>query len=312
MQEKKFIHTAADGQRLVVRQWTPDNNAEIRAVLQIVHGMAEHTARYARLARALTNAGYVVIAHDQRGHGETAGSLEAAGDFGTNDGWGHLLSDVYELNQWIHRTWPGIPHGLLGHSMGSFVTQNYLILHGDSIDAAVISATDYSLGLLGPIARGIIKLITVFGGRSYRSWFAEQISYKTFNKPFQPARTEFDWLSRDEAEVDKYINDPYCGFRCTNAFWLDFFGGLIYIDCDDERAQIPKKLPVYLFAGDQDPVAKYGKGPAALADAYKRVGMTDVTLKIYAGGRHELFNETNRDEVTADLLNWLDRHLLRQ
>lgn len=309
MQETSFTHTAADGTPLIVRQWTPDNKASIRAVVQIVHGMAEHSARYRRLAQALTDAGYVIVAHDQRGHGETAGSLEAAGDFGVRDGWGHLLSDALEINQWIHRSWPEIPHGLLGHSMGSFVTQNYLILHGRTIDAAVISATDYSMGLLGPIARGIIKLITVFGGRRYRSWFAEQISYKAFNKPFEPARTGFEWLSRDTAEVDKYIADPFCGFRCTNQFWLDFLGGLMDIDSDSARSQIPKDLPVYLFAGDADPVAKYGKGPTQLADAYRQVGMRKVDLKLYAEGRHELFNDINRDEVTADLIEWLNNHL---
>ncbi|WP_201193413.1 alpha/beta hydrolase [Pseudomonas fluorescens] len=296
-----FWLTASDRSRLFVNQWLPDTS--LKAVILLAHGMAEHSARYARLAQECCAQGYGVYAPDQRGHGRTAdgGTL---GHFADDDGWCKVVGDLASLNQHIGQQHPGVPIVLLGHSMGSYIAQAYLLHHSASLHGAVLSGSNFQPVALYRAARQIARLERLRQGPKGRSALIEWLSFGSFNQKFKPARTPFDWLSRDPAEVDKYANDPLCGFRCTNQLWIDLLGGLQQISKASNLAQIDPGLPLLVIGGECDPVSE-GKRLKDLADALHAAGCQNLQLKIYPQARHELFNECNRDEVTADVLAWM-------
>ena len=286
MDETTFTFDAADGVDVSVFRWT--NVAPAKAIVQIAHGMGEHAARYRRLAEALTAAGYVVYANDHRGHGTTAGSPESFGDLGAS-GWAGLVSDLGELGVIARREHPGLPLVVLGHSMGSFALQGYLLDHSADVDGAALSGTS----ALDVIAPGMDP--------------TKEVDLSAFNAPFEPARTEYDWLSRDPDEVDKYVADPACGFGLNPAATASMLDALADTGDAARIAGIRSDLPIYLLSGDADPLAGGGALIELVADRYRQGGVKDVTVALYAGARHEVFNETNRDEITADLMAWLDR-----
>lgn len=286
MEETTFTFDGADGTAISAYRWSGD--AEPTAIVQIEHGMGEHAARYERLAGALTGAGYVVYADDHRGHGMTAGSPDHHGDLGPG-GWQALVADIGALSVHARGEHRGLPLVVLGHSMGSFALQDYLLDHSNELDGAVLtgsSALDVIAGGIDPNA---------------------EVDLSAFNAPFEPARTEFDWLSRDDEEVDKYVGDPRCGFGLN----AEGAGQMLAraADTGDEEvlAGINKELPILLMSGDADPLAGGGQLVQLVGDRYVTAGIHDVTTKLYQGARHEIFNETNRDEITADLITWLDR-----
>jgi alpha-beta hydrolase superfamily lysophospholipase len=313
MQSSTFKLTADDGASIHVYRWAPDPGgdgaAEPRAVLQIAHGMAEHAGRYARVAEALTAAGYLVYADDHRGHGLTAGDASRYGYFAPEDGWRRVVEDLYALNRHIADEHPGLPRFLLGHSMGSFMTQTYLYTHGDSIDGAILSGT--TAGQSAPLiaGRAVAYVERLRVGPRGHSALLHRSSIGQYNRSFEPTRTEADWLSRDPVEVDKYVADPACGFDMTVQGWIDVFDGMIANTDAANVAKVPKSLPVHIFAGSEDPVGRFGAGVRAAADMYRKAGLGDVSMRLYEGGRHEMFNETNRDEVFRDLIHWLDATL---
>ena len=305
MNHTTFWLTANDHSRLYVNQWLPDTPP--KALIMVSHGMAEHGGRYARLAQALCGAGYGVVALDQRGHGRTAdeGTL---GLFAERDGWNKVVGDLASLNQHIGQQLPGVPIILLGHSMGSYIAQAYLLHHSASLHGAILSGSNFQPVALYRAARVIARIERLRQGLRGRSALIEFLSFGSFNKAFKPNRTAFDWLSRDPDEVDKYINDPLCGFRCTNQLWIDLLGGLQQISKASNLAQIDPGLPILVIGGECDPVSE-GKRLKRLAHALREAGCQNLQLNIYPQARHELFNETNRDEVTADVLTWLDQAL---
>ncbi|QDG56609.1 alpha/beta hydrolase [Pseudomonas sp. NIBRBAC000502773] len=305
MNHSTFWLTANDRSRLYVNHWMPDGPA--KAVVMLSHGMAEHSGRYARLAEALGSAGYGVYAPDQRGHGRTAdeGTL---GLYAEKDGWNKVVGDLASLNQHIGQQHPGLPIILLGHSMGSYLAQAYLLHHSASLHGAILSGSNFQPVALYRAARLIARAERLRQGVRGRSALIEFLSFGSFNKAFKPNRTAFDWLSRDPNEVDKYINDPLCGFRCTNQLWIDLLGGLQQISKASNLAQIDPGLPILVMGGECDPVSE-GKRLKSLADALREAGSQHLQLNIYPQARHEVFNETNRDEVTADVLRWLDQAL---
>jgi alpha-beta hydrolase superfamily lysophospholipase len=248
-----------------------------------------------------------MYAPDLRGHGKTAenGTL---GHFADDDGWCKVVGDLASLNQHIGQQHPGVPIVLLGHSMGSYIAQAYLLHHSASLYGAVLSGSNFQPVALYRAARQIARLERLRQGPKGRSALIEWLSFGSFNKKFKPARTSFDWLSRDPAEVDKYANDPLCGFRCTNQFWIDLLGGLQQISKASNLAQIDPGLPLLVIGGECDPVSE-GKRLKDLADALRAAGSQSLQLKIYPQARHELFNESNRDEVTADVLSWIAQAL---
>ncbi|MFL1476372.1 alpha/beta hydrolase [Pseudomonas grimontii] len=305
MNHSTFWLTANDHSRLYVNHWMPVGPA--KAVVMLSHGMAEHSGRYERLAKALCSAGYGVYAPDQRGHGRTAdeGTL---GLYAEKDGWNKVVGDLASLNQHIGQQQPGLPIILLGHSMGSYIAQAYLLHHSASLHGAILSGSNFQPVALYRAARLIARAERLRQGMRGRSALIEFLSFGSFNKAFKPNRTAFDWLSRDPNEVDKYVNDPLCGFRCTNQLWIDLLGGLQQISKASNLAQIDPGLPILVLGGECDPVSE-GKRLKSLAHALREAGSQHLQLNIYPQARHEVFNETNRDEVTADVLTWLDQAL---
>jgi alpha-beta hydrolase superfamily lysophospholipase len=305
MKAAHYSHTASDGTPIFVRHWQPSGAA--KALLLLAHGKSEHGARYERFAEALTKAGYEVWAPDHRGHGQTA-EATGLGYFADREGFRLVIEDLHEIRLEAAAGHPELPFFFFGHSMGSFLGQGYIALHGEGLAGAVLCGT------AGPMPGGLIlagKLVAALGclfkGRRAKAPLAEKMSFGAYNDAFKPNRTAFDWLSRDEAEVDKYVADPLCGFDCSYGFFDDLLKGLAFIQDPATKARIPAGLPVLMIAGARDPVGGATGSVDVLATSYRDRGMTDVELKLYPEARHEILNETNRDEVTADVLGWLEK-----
>ncbi len=296
---------APDGAKLFCHRWTPDAGMPIKAAVFVAHGMAEHAGRYERLARALCDAGYAVWAHDQRGHGRTADGPDRFGVIPGANGLDTLVEDLHAVNAALRAAVPGVPVFLVAHSMGSFVAQGYAQRHGGELDGMVLSGSNGSVGVLADVMRLIAGREARKHGREARRPSLDRLSFGRFNDAFKPNRTAFDWLSGDEAEVDKYIADPFCGALFPAGYFYDLAGYLKGIHRKSAVNLVPKDLPICLLAGEDDPVGGK-KGIPKLEELYRRSGVADLTVKLYPGKRHEILNETNRDEVTADMLRWLD------
>ena len=271
-----------------------------KAIIQIVHGMAEHIARYERMAKALNEAGFLVCGRNHRGHGPEAKLL---GYFADEQGWDAILNDAHAVSLDIKKQYPGVPFILLGHSMGSFLAREYALRYGKELDGLILSGTGFYPKALCASGRMLAKLAP----KKKPANLVNNIAFAGNNKPFAPGRTGFEWLSRDEKEVDKYVADPLCGFCFTGSAFSDFFGGLLALTDESRLSSMPKDLPVYFMSGDRDPVGQMGEGVRQVAEQFKKAGMRDITVKLYPDARHELFNELNRDEVTADLIQWLEK-----
>jgi alpha-beta hydrolase superfamily lysophospholipase len=293
-----------DGVEVFVYRWVPQSQP--KAVVQLAHGMAEHAGRYARLAEQLTAAGYAVYAHDHRGHGRTARSPGDLGYFADRNGWLRAVDDLYALRRRVEQDHPGLPVFLFGHSMGSMLSQQYLFSHGDNLAGAVFSGTGGGAAWGARAALPVAMLERLRLGPRGRSPLIQQLTFGSYNRKFAPSRTEYDWLSRDRAEVDKYVADPLCGFALTVQGWIDVFGGIVNIERADNMRRVPARLPIYMFSGSRDPVGADTKGVRWLMDQYRKAGVRDVTHRFYEDGRHEMLNEVNRDEVQRDLIAWLD------
>ncbi|HVU87014.1 MAG TPA: alpha/beta hydrolase [Pirellulales bacterium] len=301
MQSSTCTLETADGVSLHTYRWLPDGAP--RASVQIVHGWAEHAARYARLAEALCESGLAVYAHDLRGHGHTARSEAELGFFAERDGWERCVDDLSCIHQHIAAAQPGLPHLLLAHSLGSFMAQHFISEHGDRFAGVALSGTS---GRPPAIARpGVLlaRFERFRAGPHGKSKILHKMFFEDQNRLFAPARTSFDWLSRDAAEVDKYIADPLCGFPSQVQAYLDVLHGLFEIARPARQARIPKTLPLYIFHGSRDPVAANVR---QLLTAYRAAGLQNVSYKAYADARHETLNETNRAEVTRDLITWFE------
>lgn len=282
VEERRFRFEAADGASIAAYRWAA-TGVRPKAILQIAHGMGEHARRYPGPLAPLMAAGFVLYAEDHRGHGYTAPSRDALGDFGEN-GAEAVVGDIAQLNFIARAEHPGLPLILLGHSLGSFFAQAYVFDHGGQIDGLVLSGT------------------AAFGDRTGPAKRLDEIG-EGGAKP----RTPYDWLSRDEAEVDAYIADPLCGFSRHPDNAASFARVAARLREEAEIAKIPKALPIYVFVGDKDPINQDLALLKPLIDRYQAAGLEDLEVKIYPGGRHEMLNEINREQVVADLLAWLDR-----
>ncbi len=310
MHSEKFYLTSLDNHRIFVRKWSADAPATPpRAVIHILHGMAEHSMRYEPIAERLVEAGYVVFAHDHRGHGHSIPPGGLLGHYADQNGWQLVLADTARVNDTIRQQYPGVPIVILGHSMGSFITQGYLLQHGNTVDAVVLTGSAMSTPMAVRSARMLAHLEKLRGGPKGRSNLIDMATFASYNKQTTKSpRTPADWLSRDPAEVDKYINDPLCGFLCTNQLWLDLTSGLDQISRQRNIRNIPSTLPIFLLSGERDPLSYDSKrhGIERLAEHLRDGGVRDVSYKLYEDGRHEILNETNRHEVIDDLLGWLE------
>lgn len=298
---------ASDGTTLAVRTTLPAG--PVRGVVQILHGMAEHAGRYDRLAGELADAGLAVVAHDQRGHGAT--SPTSLGHVADRDGWGLLVEDALTVGELARAQHPGAPLVLLGHSMGSLVARTLAAKDSRTIDGLVLSGTVALPGRLERVAGlTIARASCRLRGPGRPARLLDRVLNGGFNRAFKPARTSFDWLSRDEAVVDDYIADPAAGFVCSNGFYVDLFTGLGQAFDRGGVASVRSDLPIHLLAGEEDPVGDRGGVVADVAASYRRAGVRDVTTRLYSGGRHEMFNETSREEVVADLIAWIEGHVV--
>jgi alpha-beta hydrolase superfamily lysophospholipase len=309
MLSNNFIFNSVDGTKVFVYNWIPDNGVKVKGIVQIAHGMAETAARYEAFAEYLTANGYIVYANDHRGHGKTAVTVENLGYLADEDGFHWLVKDQHQLSEIIKKENPALPLFLFGHSMGSFITQRYIMLYGSELKGAILSGSNGKQGMMLNVAKLLAKNEIKKQGRKAKSYKLNNMTFSSYNNAFKPNRTEFDWLSRDNAEIDKYINDPFCGTVFTAGFYYDFFTGLKEIEKKKNLSLVPKGLPIYIFSGDKDPVGKFGKGVINLNKTYKDYDIKDVTYKLYEGGRHEMLNEINRNEVMNDIVDWLNLHI---
>jgi alpha-beta hydrolase superfamily lysophospholipase len=287
-----------------IHRW--DTVPHARASVHIVHGMAEHAGRYRRFALALNLAGFNVWAHDHRGHG-TNPAPGLSGHFADVNGWRAVLDDVWAVSQEMQRTHPGVPLVLFAHSMGSFMAQALMAERGTAWRGVALSGTNGAPGGLEAGMRAIARLQRqLLGPRTPGRWL-RRLVFERYNRRFAPNRTDVDWLSRDTAEVDKYRTDPLCGFALTSQAWVDFLDGKSTLGSASQLLRVPKGLPIHVIAGTRDPVGEDGTGVERLLRACAAAALTDVTHRFYEGARHELVNETNRDEVTRDVIAWIDR-----
>ncbi len=307
MESSTFTFKDHDGVEIFVYKWVPEGDA--KAVIQIAHGMAEHAARYARPADAFTKTGYIVYANDHRGHGKTAKDLDKRGQLGPG-GWESMVKDMKQLTDIIKKENPGLPVFLLGHSMGSFLSQAYIQQWGSDLKGVILSGTNGHMPkLLLVLGKMMAKGDMKKKGPNAPGTKMDKMSFGSYNKKFEPVKTKFDWLSRDEAEVKKYVEDQWCGFVAPTSFYVDLLTILDTIWKKAREAKIPKDLPIYMFSGSKDPVGNNTKGVIPLFNRYQKLGIKDVSKKFYEGGRHESFNEINRDEVYKDVIAWLDTHM---
>ncbi len=298
MQASTFTFKDHAGVEIFVRKWAVDSGVQPK----------EHSARYEHVAQTLTDAGYIVYADDHRGHKGTAKDLDKAGQLGPG-GWTGTVKAIHNLTEKIkEENSRNLPIFYLGHSWGSYMGQDLMQEWGDDYDGVILSGTNGKvpgIGVLGAIG----KLITKIKGENTPAKMIDKLAFGPFNKPFKPNRTTHDWLTTDDEEVDKYIEDPWCGFILPNGFFLEMVKGFKKIWNPSNEAKIPKELPVYLFTGGNDPTNNMGKGLLVLYDRYENLGIKDLSKKIYPGDRHETLNEKDKEQVKQDIIDWLDDHV---
>lgn len=282
-------------------QYIPEG--EVKAVLQIAHGMAEHFERYEGFIEALSNAGIAVFTNDHIGHGGSVKSEDEKGFFG-DKGWEAMVLDCHQLYELAHAKYPEAPYFFFGHSMGSFVAREYARRYGNELKGAIFCGTGGS-NPGAPIGIALAKLIAAFKGERHRSKFIDGMAFGTYNKKFE-GRTTFDWLTRDQDIVDAYIADPDCGYLFTLNGFIGLFGALATVSKKDWYQEVPKDLPILLIAGDMDPVGNFGKGPAEVCDKLKETGHDKASLILYDQCRHEILNESAvKAQVAQDVIDFV-------
>ncbi len=294
---------SADGQHTIYGEiYEPIGKA--RAVIQLAHGMTDYVARYEWLADRMTAAGFVFAGHCHLGHGKSAGKEEDLGYFAKKDGVAYLIEDMHSMNRLLRERYVHLPLIVLGHSMGSFITRLYVNAHPGAVDACIILGTGGKNPLL-PLGLGLCSLLSLFCGDRYRSRLISSLSTGSYYKKF-PGEGVTAWLTRDPARVSTYKSDPYCSVTFTVSAYKDLFRLLGASNAGRWFKEYPKTMPTLLISGDRDPVGNFGKG---VTEVYRRLllaGCDNVTLKLYEGARHELFNETNREEFAEDLCRFIE------
>lgn len=306
IQTYDFSYPSSDGIHAVhTREWVPEGSP--RGMVQLVHGVAEHIGRYDPLARFLCAHGYVVCGEDHLGHGLTAGGK--FGYFGPKNGWNMVAQDIRHLRELEGEKHSNLPYVLLGHSMGSFLSRTYLIRWPGTVNAAVLSGTGQESAAAVASGKALSEALCRLRGSDHVSRLVNDLSLGAYNRAFKPNRTPSDWLSRDEAMVDAALADPLCNFLPTVAMFRDMMGGLQFIADRANLAKMDKDTPIYFLSGDRDPVGSMGEGVRKVEKMFRSAGCRDITVKLYPGGRHEMFHEINRQEVFHDLLAWMEGKL---
>lgn len=303
MRKEEFYLKSTDGHSDVHGYWWRPEG-EVCATLQITHGMMEHIDRYDRFASWLAERGIAVVGHDHLGHGKT-GAVTELSFFGEKKGNVYLVQDLFRVTKVMKLEYPDVPHFLLGHSMGSFIARRYLTVHGAQLDGVILMGTGSQPFMLVALGKAVAMAVGLVKGKRYRSRFLKMMVLGSYNRAFRPNRTSCDWLSRDEAEVDAFLKDPYCDVSFTCQAYVDFFNILIDLGLKRQFAGIPKDVPLLLISGAQDPVGDFGKGVEKVYRQFIKLGVEEVALKLYPDARHEILNEWNWEEVFRDIFDWM-------
>lgn len=305
MAREDYFFEASDGRSLATSRWVNSTKGAPIGLLQIAHGKAEHRLRYNQFAEFLAQNGFVVVAHDHRGHGGSVDSIRGIGTFGCKNGWERAVQDLIEAKRTLAATYPGLPLFLLGHSMGSYLARSQILEDSAGVSGVILSGTSFNPPVMSVLGRIVATLVAPIIGFDTPSPFLENIATGGFNNSFRPNRTTHDWLTRDEKTVDAYVDDPLCGFPGSASFYLQLLRGLKTI-CNQNRVnQLPGDLPILLIAGQCDPVGNFTKDVTKCFNQYQAAGIKALDIKLYPDGRHELLHELNREEVYSDLLGWL-------
>lgn len=314
MQLKSFSFKTSDGTELWVNRWITDQDVEIKGLVQLNHGMQEHSLRYDRLGSILSENGYVLNAFDMRGHGKTSEIAEKnktgkMGKIASHGGAKLVIKDLYEVTQAFKKEYPGKKIVLLGHSFGSFVSQGYIEKYHNTLDGVILSGTAGPRRAMIGAAKVLCRIIQLFKGPDKTSQFLNVLAFGTYNAHIKNPKTTVDWLSKDKMIVQMYNLDQWCGNSPTVSFYKDMMCLLSMVHRRGAMKKIRKDLPVYFIYGTEDPVGDYGKSVENLISIYKKNGMTKVQSKAYKNDRHEVLNETDKETVEKDLLLWLSKTL---
>ena len=305
----EFYFPSKDGNTEIhTIEWKPVG--EVRAVLQICHGMVEYIRRYDEFAQFLCGEGYYVVGNDHLGHGKSIQAKSEYGFFNEKYGNACVLGDMHTLRQRTEKKYPGVPYFMLGHSMGSSLLRQYIQMYGNGLSGAVLMGTvaDHKKAAL-LFGKRLCRVMAAFRGWHYRSKMVDNLVLGAYNKKFKPARTRADWITSDNENLDMYVADPLCSFMSTVNAYYNVFSGMIGIQRKESVYMIPKGLPVLFVSGADDPVGEFGKGVRKIYEKYRAAGIRDVTLRLYTGDRHEILNETDREQVYEDLLEWFEKHI---
>ena len=275
--------------------------------IHILHGLAEHSGRYEKFARELSAVGYVVTMHDHRGHGKTALRNGKLGFFAEQDGFARVVEDVHEIVSAMHAPYADVPFILFGHSMGSFIARRYIQLYGETVDRVILCGAG-AVSTLHKVGHYVALALAKQYGKDAESPLLNELSLGSFNKQFPNPKTKYDWLCSVEHEVQKYIDDPYCGFMPTNQFFADLTKGFMELNRKKEIEKIQKNLPILLISGSKDPVGENGAGVYSVAEQHHAAGLEDVTVYLFEDKRHEILNEDNQQAVYQVLLRWLNKN----
>ena len=308
MVRNEFTFLSADGKTPIhAVEWLPEG--QVQAVLQISHGVSEYILRYESFAEYLTVRGFAVVGHDHLGHGQSVAEGSARLYFGPRGSWNWVVDDIDRRRNLAKEKFPQVPYFLLGHSMGSFLARTYLIRYPGAVDAAVIMGT----GQMSPAIIAGGKAVAVEEarrvGEDRTSPLVDKLAFGAYNKRFAPNRTGFDWLSLNQDNVDRYIADPLCGGNATIGLFREMLGGLSFIAKPENLKRMNLNIPVLFISGEMDPVGDCGKGVKRAYESFRKAGVRDVSLKLYPELRHEILNETCRETVYADILQWLESRI---
>ncbi|MDZ5252934.1 alpha/beta fold hydrolase [Clostridium sp. LIBA-8841] len=304
---ESFAFKDSEGLELQGYKWS--DGKEFKAVVHILHGMTEDAIRYDEFAERLVEEGFLVYSHDHRGHGFTAKELDSLGYIADDEGFEWMVEDAKILIENSKEKHKGYKIILFGHSMGSFISQRLVQKYNDLVDMLILSGTNGEPDKLAPIGEVIAKIESKLKGKKHKSKLMDSLIFGGFNKNFKPCRTSFDWLCSVEEEVDKYIDNERYGFICSSSFYYDLLRGLRSIHKVENMSKINKEMPIYIFAGDKDPVGNFGKGIINLRDKLKEFGVKNVQYKLYENGRHEMLNEKNKIDVMEDTIAWMLKNI---
>ena len=305
-EQKEFYFPSSTGKnQIYVRMWIPDAGTDIKATVQLSHGIAEGIDRYDDFAQFLARNGYVVVGNDHLGHAKSVQDPKDKGFFAEENGWAYVVADLKGIYNQVKELFPDLPHVLLGHSMGSFLARTYIIKYPNDFDACIISGTGNQPKLVVGTGFAVAQnLVNRLGPRGDGTTI-NNLSMGGYNKGLGPKNGPSAWLTRDKDVVTAYDANPDYGYVACCSVYRDMLGGIKLVTDKKNIAKVNKNMPILIFSGDQDPVGEKGKGPKRAYNAYKKAGVKDVTLTLYPGGRHEMLNEINKEQVYDDILKWI-------